>query len=117
MAELSYLAKQYPNVYIDMCWMYIISPSESKRYLEEWLYTVPSNKIMAFGGDCSVEWAYGHSVMARKIITETLVKMVNDGCYTENEAIVIATRILRNNAIDLYKLEKINNDWGRRSDS
>ena len=113
MAELSYLAKHYPNVYIDMCWMHIISPSSSTRYLEEWLFTVPSNKIMAFGGDASVEWAFGHSVLARKIVTETLVKMVNDGYYTEDEAIVIAERILRKNAIDLFKLEKKNNNWGK----
>ena len=93
--------------------MYIVSPSASRRYLEEWLFTVPLNKIMAFGGDSSVEWAYGHSVMARKIVAETLAKMVNDGYYTEDEAIVIVERILRRNAIDLYKLEKMNSHWGR----
>jgi len=30
MGELAYLAKQYPNVYIDMCWMHIVAPSASK---------------------------------------------------------------------------------------
>ncbi|NOX65413.1 MAG: amidohydrolase family protein, partial [Chlorobi bacterium] len=49
--ELSVLAKNFPNVYIDMCWLYVISPSYSERYLHEWIETVPANKIMAFGGD------------------------------------------------------------------
>jgi len=113
MSELSYLAKHYPNVYIDMCWMHIISPSASKRYLEEWLLTVPSNKIMAFGGDASVEWTYGHSVIARKNVTEVLTKMVNDGYYTESEAITIVEKILRTNAIELFNLEKTDNQWRR----
>ena len=115
MAELSYLAKNYTNVYIDMCWMYIYSPSASKRYLEEWLFTVPSNKILAFGGDSSIEWAYGHSIMARKIVTEVLTKMVNDGYYTVDEAIVIAERILRTNAIELFNIQKTQGKWKRAS--
>lgn len=113
MAELSYLAKHFPNVYIDMCWMYIISPLASKNYLEEWLLTVPSNKIMGFGGDTSVEWALGHSVMAREIITDVLVKMVEEGNCTEPDAIKIAERILRENAIEIFKLKKTGNNWGR----
>ena len=107
------LAKHYPNVYIDMCWMHIISPAASKRYLEEWLLTVPSNKIMAFGGDASVEWTYGHSVIARINVTEVLTKMVNDGYYSESEAITIAEKILRTNAIELFNLEKSDNQWRR----
>ena len=49
--ELATLAKNFRNVSIDMCWLYIISPSYSERYLNEWLETVPASKIMAFGGD------------------------------------------------------------------
>jgi predicted TIM-barrel fold metal-dependent hydrolase len=108
MAELTNLAKSFPNVYIDMCWMYIISPSASRQYLEEWLFNVPANKIMAFGGDMgnSVEWVYGHAVLARKIISEVLFKMVNDGYYTESESIAIAKMILRDNALNLYNIKK-----------
>ena len=108
MAELTNLAKSFPNVYIDMCWMYIISPAASRQYLEEWLFNVPANKIMAFGGDMgsSVEWVYGHAVLARKIISEVLCKMVKDGYYTEDEAISIAKMILRENAINLYNIKK-----------
>lgn len=107
MAELGVLAKNFPNVYIDMCWMYIISPEASRTYLEEWLLTVPSSKIMAFGGDmsASVEGVYGHVVIARKIITEVLTGMVEKEYYTEQEAIKIAKMILRENAIEVYNLE------------
>ena len=114
MDELSYLAKHYPNVYIDMCWMHIVSPPASKRYLEEWLLTVPSNKIMAFGGDYTIaELTHGHSLMARQTVAEVLTKMVHDGHVTEEEAMVLAERILKRNALDLFKIEKADNQWRR----
>ena len=104
--ELATLAKNFPNVYIDMCWMYIISPSYSKRYLHEWLETVPANKIMAFGGDYSVvECIYGHVVMARQIVSDVLIDKVASQYMTEDEARHVAKRLLRENALEVFKLE------------
>jgi predicted TIM-barrel fold metal-dependent hydrolase len=103
--ELAALAKNFPNVYIDMAWAPIISPSYSIRYLQEFLETVPSNKISVFGGDCShVEGTYGASVMAREIVEKCLADMVKSGYFTEKEAVVLANKLLRENAIKIYKL-------------
>jgi hypothetical protein len=104
--ELSTLAKNFPNVFIDMCWSAIISPSYSKRYLHEWLETVPANKIMAFGGDYGmVECIYGHAVMARRIVASVLIEKVADGYFSEKEAIRISKRLLRENALEVFKLK------------
>ncbi len=103
--ELSVLAKNFPNVFIDMCWTQIISPYYSERYLHEWLETVPANKIMAFGGDYQhVESVYAHSVMARRVVSKVLIEKVANGYITEREAIDIANRILRDNAMEIFKL-------------
>jgi predicted TIM-barrel fold metal-dependent hydrolase len=65
--ELSVLAKNFRNVFIDMCWGYIISPEAARRALVEWLDTVPTNKISAFGGDYAfVDGVYGHQYLARQ---------------------------------------------------
>ena len=48
---MSALGKMFPNVYLDMCWAHIISPAACIYTLEEWLDSVPVNKIIAFGGD------------------------------------------------------------------
>ncbi|GJM30688.1 MAG: hypothetical protein DHS20C17_33230 [Cyclobacteriaceae bacterium] len=108
MAELGVLAKTHPNVYIDMSWMYVISPEASRSALKEWLLTVPSNKIMAFGGDYgqTVEATYAHAVMARRIVTEVLIEMVDKEYLNEQDAIYLAKRILRENALEIYNLEK-----------
>ncbi len=104
--ELAALAKNFPNVYIDMCWTHIISPSYSQRYLHEWLETVPSNKILAFGGDYSVvECIYGHAIIARENIARVLIEKVASGYMTEGEAVDIARRILRENALEVFHLQ------------
>lgn len=103
--ELTTLAKNFPNVYIDMCWMQAISPSYSKRFLHEWIETVPSNKIMGFGGDyIIVEGAYGHAVIARKVIAEVLIEKVQQGAISEKEAVDLAKKLLRENAIEVFGL-------------
>lgn len=79
------------------------------------LVTVPSNKIIAFGGDTSIEWAYGHSIMTRKIVAQTLTHMIHEGYFTIEEAITIAKKLLRTNALDLYMIEKKNENWVKRS--
>jgi hypothetical protein len=105
--ELATLAKNFRNVYIDMCWLYIISPSYSKRYLHEWLETVPANKIMAFGGDFhNVEGTYGHLLFAKQIVSNVLSEKVKDGYFTEDESIKIADMLLYKNAINILKLDK-----------
>jgi hypothetical protein len=105
--ELASLAKNFRNVYIDMCWLYIISPSYSERYLNEWLETVPASKIMAFGGDFrNVENIYGHLLVAKQVVTKVLTEKVRDGYFTESEALKIAQMIFHDNAVRILKLDK-----------
>ena len=85
--------------------MAIISESVTKRYLHEWIETVPSNKIFGFGGDyIFIEGAYGHSVMARTLIAEVLTEKVQSGYFTIPEALKFAYKILRKNALDIFNL-------------
>jgi len=105
--ELSVLAKNFPNVFIDMCWTPVISPAYSIRYLDEWLETVPANKIMVFGGDYSVvELVYAHSVFARRVVTHVLTEKVRTGYFSEEEAKYIALKLLRENALEIFKLKR-----------
>ncbi|MDP2337353.1 MAG: amidohydrolase family protein [Bacteroidota bacterium] len=104
--EMATLAKNFPNVYIDMAWSALISQSFTVRYLQEFIETVPNNKIMAYGGDSqTVEGAYGASVLARETVEKALTGMVKDGYLTEAEALDVAKKILRENAISIYNLK------------
>ncbi len=105
--ELATLVKNFRNVYMDLCWLYIISPSYSERYLHEWLETVPVGKITGFGGDYeNVENIYGHLLFAREILANVLVEKVRKRYFTEEEAVKMARMILHDNAVTLYRLER-----------
>jgi predicted TIM-barrel fold metal-dependent hydrolase len=101
--ELATLAKNFQNVYVDMCWMHIISPTASRAMLGEWLDMVPESKIMAFGGDyCFVEGVCGHAAMAREDVAKVLTKRVVMGSIGESEATAQAAKLLRTNAAELF---------------
>jgi predicted TIM-barrel fold metal-dependent hydrolase len=103
--EWATLAKNFPNVYADLTWLPIISPDMARRLLHELIETVPGNKIFAYGGDSmTVEMACGHARMARRMIARTLSEKVAEGYFNEDEAVVLARRIMRDNPAALYKL-------------
>jgi len=49
--ELSAMTKMFPNVWLNMAWLHIISPEYPRRFLAGWLDAVPVRKILGFGGD------------------------------------------------------------------
>jgi hypothetical protein len=106
LGEALALAKNFPNVYLDLCWLHIISPAAGIRMLHEAIETVPVNKIFAFGGDFIIpEGAYGHSALARWVVSRVLTEKVQEGYLTEGEALGIARRILRDNPAALFRLK------------
>jgi len=104
-SEMATIGKNFANAYVDLCWVHIISPFVARRVLHEWLETVPANKIFAFGGDyIVVEGAYGHAEMARDNVARVLSEKVEEGYFTEDEAIRVARQILRDNPASLFRL-------------
>jgi len=106
--ELGNLAKNFPNVFIDMCWGHIISPEAARRGLVEWLDAVPANKISAFGGDyCFVDGIYGHQYLARHNVAAALAQKVADGSFDLARAQEIARWVLVDNPVKLFGLEAV----------
>ena len=101
--EVAALAKIFPNVTVDFCWAWVISPTAARNALHEMLETVPANKLLGFGGDYrQVELSYAHSRMARAGIAQVLAEKVNARFCTETEAMDLARLILHDNAARLF---------------
>lgn len=101
--EVVALAKHFTNVYVDLCWAWVIDPPATRQFLRQCLTAVPANKLFAFGGDYILaEPVYGHLRIARDNITRVLSEMVEEGYFAVDEAIEIANRILRQNAIEVF---------------
>ena len=103
--ELLTLAKNFANVAIDFCWMWIINPAAGRRALSEFLEAVPANKIHGFGGDfIFVEGTYAHAVMAKESIARVLAEKVSDGEMAVQRALTIGRWLLRDNPIAWFGL-------------
>lgn len=102
------LAKNFPNVFIDMCWAHIISPSAARHALADFLDALPYNKISGFGGDyLFVDGVYGHLYLARRNISETLALKTEEGVFSIDTAIKIAYHLLYGNPRRIFRLEGI----------
>ena len=108
--ELGTLAKNFRNVFINMCWGHIISPEAARRALIEWLDVVPANKISAFGGDyCFIDGVYGHQYLARQNVAAALAHKVTDGSISLARAREIATWLFVDNPKNLLNLDRFLN--------
>lgn len=104
--EITVLAKNFSNVYIDMCWAHIISPNASINALLEWIDTVPLNKISAFGGDyLFVDGIYGHQYIARENVARSLSIKVSQKIFTIDKAEEVARMLFYNNPLRIFRLE------------
>lgn len=104
MGESGSQALMFPNVYLDTCWLPLISYSSFKRALDEWLCYVPANKFL-WGGDCAcAEGIYGAVWMVRKALSEVLADRVDAGSLDEEGALGFARKMLHDNAAELFAL-------------
>jgi len=108
------IAKHYPNVYIDLCWAWIINPAASVRFTKEFLTAVPHNKLLTFGGDyIVVELVPGHAQIARKGIAQAVSELVEEDWLSDREAPDLIDRIMRGNANELFPYERALRAWGK----
>jgi len=100
------LGKGFANVWLNLCWTHVISQRFAMDGLDEAIDLIPSNKILAFGGDYGspVEKVYGHLVMAREDIARVLAGRIERGRLTESQALELARKWFWDNPIELYRL-------------
>lgn len=102
-----FIAKNFPNAYLNLCWCYVVSQEITRRAINEIIDTVPVNKIMGFGGDYihEIENVYGHLVMARETIAEALAERIDRDRIDMEGAEHICGLWLRDNPARFYGIE------------
>jgi predicted TIM-barrel fold metal-dependent hydrolase len=106
------MAKHFPQVYIDMCWAWIINPAASVRFVKEYLMAAPANKLLTFGGDYRwVEMVPGHAAIARKGLAQALTELVESGWLDAEETPELIERLMRGNAHELFNYEEKLKNW------
>jgi hypothetical protein len=103
--ELATLAKNHPNVFIEAGWLAYIAPAAYRRAVDEWLDSVPMNKILAFGADClHIEQTLGALILTRRLLAQAFAAKVVESGWSESLALECAARLLSRNAVELYRL-------------
>jgi hypothetical protein len=102
------LAKHYPNVWIDLCWAWIINPAATTRFVKEFLLAAPANKLLTFGGDYGVvEPIVGHAAIARRGLERALGELVDEGWLRADDALALVEPLMRGNAEALFGARRI----------
>jgi hypothetical protein len=99
MGDVLFLAKNYPNVALNLCWVFIIDPLYAQEMIQRAIVTLPQSKIHAFGGDYEdiPEFAAGHLRLAREVLCAALCERVESGWLDEDAALDIARAYLFDN--------------------
>jgi predicted TIM-barrel fold metal-dependent hydrolase len=93
---------QAKNVWLDFCWLPLISYSMAKRALHEWLELVPSDRIL-WGSDLHhAEGIYAATQFTRRCLGEVLAEKVAHGDLSEPLAMQIGRQIMRDNALQVF---------------
>jgi len=107
MGEAACIAKQFPNVSLDLTWVQVIVPEGAREGLSHMLDMVPVNKIHGFGGDYLVPVnVWGALEVARENIAHVLAGKVETGFMTETQALDIAQKLLNRNAQEIFNFEQ-----------
>ena len=101
------IGKTLPNVTLNLTWCPIISQLQTVRILGEIMDLVPTNKVIAFGGDyrVAVQKVYGHLVLARQVVASVLADRIQAGDFDREYAMHLAKLWFHDNPSRIYKLE------------
>ncbi|MBI3947305.1 MAG: amidohydrolase family protein [Armatimonadetes bacterium] len=103
-ADAGFIARGFPNVWLNLCWSHLLSPRQATEALDLWLDMAPINRFFAFGGDYwwAVENVYGALAQAREVVARVLARRIREEGMTESRALMIARRWFHDNPREVY---------------
>lgn len=104
--DLLGLAFVYRNIWIDLTWSWLLSPTHFKSAFHEAIEILSDEGRMMLGGDnWHVEETCGTLRTFRRLMIETFEEKISSGYFTEKEALRLGNRILHSNARQFFKLK------------
>lgn len=87
----------YPNLYLDLVWLPVMSPSYAVMALSEWIETAGGARIMMGGDSWNAEGAVGSLLYNLKTIARVLAEKVENKYLSRSSAEQIGKMILYDN--------------------
>ena len=103
--ELLGMAFVYRNIWIDLTWSWLLSPTRFRQAFREAVEVLPNESRMMLGGDSwHAEEAYGAIRGARALIAGSLEAMVREGSFRRRDAERLSVKIFHDNAQGFFGL-------------
>lgn len=106
LSEAGFLAKSFPNLYIDTCWQLILNPTFFREAMSLWLNYLPTHKITCSHDATSLEMAVGSSLFTREILAEVLAERTCHLGVSNLDLKRVAQDFLHNNSVEIYGIGK-----------
>lgn len=100
--ETAVIGMKFRNVWIDSCWLPTLSYTMAKRAYQEWLESMPSDRIMWGADMVNAEGIYAATEFTRECLAEALAEKVIRGELKEQHAATIGRQVMRDNALKLF---------------
>ena len=91
-------------MYIDLCWLPLISTGAAERFLHEMLDVTTADKLMWGCDTWTPQESYGALLAMREVTCRVLAKRIERGETDLEDAKALIGRILYRNAAKLYKV-------------
>ncbi len=101
--DLLGMAFVYRNIWLDLTWSALLSPTYFRQSLHEAIEVLPDESRLMIGGDnWHVEETYGAIHSLRRLIGEVLQEKVDEGYFQAADAQRMARKILYENASQFF---------------
>lgn len=104
MGDVSGLLHVYPNVYPDLCWLPILSPTAAQRMLHELIEIGTADKVCWGCDTWTSEESYGALLAFRSVLARVLEDKIVDGYFSLSDAEKVIDNLMVHNAANLYGL-------------
>jgi hypothetical protein len=103
--DLLGMAFVYRNIWLDLTWSALLSPTHFKQALHEAIEVLPDESRLMIGGDTwHVEETYGAIQLMRRLIVQVLQEKIDGGYFLMDDAHRLAKKVLYENARRFFAL-------------
>lgn len=97
------MARELPNLSLNGYWWHNFFPAYIEKVMCERLDMVAINKLVGHFSDAyTMEWSYAKSKLIRKVTAKVLSDRVDEGRYTKENALIMASDLLSGTAKNLF---------------
>lgn len=108
--DIAGLLHAYPNVYCDICWLPILSPSAAEFALHQIIEIGTADKIFWGCDTWTSEESYGARIALNNVCANVLTEKIKKGYFSIRDAEIIIENILYRNPMGTYNLAPSSGD-------